>query len=147
MLTLHNYRQCIIGSLIFCCTPSDEFGCSFKMSDIDSVVHAMKRDICLKMVNITDDSALYYTTLSMILWTWCKIWEWHDRLSLVWFSKPLFIFCIIVLYCVPEQFQLRPFWMCANIEMNLTFALFSLKKSIEHVKKTEKIKWSTKWFD
>lgn len=113
MLTSHYYRQCIIGSLSFCCTPSDEFGCSFKMSDYwqrcaCNEARQLVR-ICLKIVNLTDDSALYYATLPMILWTWCKIWdEWHDRLSFVWFSMPLFIFCIIVLryqHVFPESLQ------------------------------------------
>ncbi len=96
--------------------------------------------ICLKIVNITDESALYYATLARILWTWCKIWDkWHDGLSFVWFSMPLFIFCIVLCiyiyafsrHCYPKQLTVHSGYtyfgqyMCSLGIEPTTFALLT----------------------
>lgn len=66
--------------------------------------------LCMKwsvmIVNITDESALYYATLPMILWTWCKIWYYrHDGLYAI--IHTLHCFMLLSYFVLEFLFLLR----------------------------------------
>ncbi len=143
-LTSHYYRQWFAHFWL----SELKFGCSFKMSDYWWCCACNEAwrfiRICLKIVNITGESALYYATLARILWTWCKIWDkWHDGLSFVWFSMPLFIFCIVLCIYIyafsrhfyPKQlsaFRLYIFWSVHVFPGNRTHNLCAANAMLYH---------------
>lgn len=114
--------------------------------------------ICLKIVNITDGSALYYATLPRILWTWCKIWDkWHDGLSFECHYSYFALFYATIILCprvcvlikIHRAVLVVAFKCAQTLRQTLHSPRFHTKIHWTHKKKLkEKMnKWSTMWFD